>query len=80
MDIEVQQRVTVFDKQLHGRHENLIDGQVVAISGSVATVQVDNEEFPRDFKLSQLRVSSDVYGAERTSPFDNVVYDGMRRK
>lgn len=79
VDIKVSDRVTVFDKQLHGNQSNLIDGQVLSIQGSSASVQVDGEEFPRTFTLDSLKSSEETYGAERTSHYDNVVVDAIRR-
>lgn len=77
--MEVNDRVTVADKQLVGNCDLLVDGAVVAISGNSAKVQIDGEESPRVFALDQLKTSEEVYGAERTSNYDNAVIDGIRR-
>jgi hypothetical protein len=79
MEITVSQRVTIADKQLHGNQSILVDGQVLAIEGSSAKVQIDGEDFPRDFSLSQIKSSEETYGAERTSHFDNQVINAIRR-
>lgn len=77
--MEINSRVTVADKQLVGNCSLLVDGSVVAINGNAAKVQIDGEEYPRDFALDQLKTSEEVYGAERTSNYDNAVIDGIRR-
>jgi hypothetical protein len=77
--ISPNSRVTVAEQQLHGNQSLLQDGQVIAIEGSHATVQLDNEIMPRKFPTSSLTESSEVYGGELTSQFDHSVIDAIRR-
>lgn len=79
MTIAVKQRVTVFEKQLHGNQSNLIDGSVISISGESAKVLIDGEEIARTFQLDKLKSSDATYGSERTSNYDNAVINAIRR-
>jgi len=78
MALSVNDRVVAQDTQLHGNSSVLVDGAIVSIEGSSATVMVDGEDVPRTFKLDQLNSGSDVYGFN-ANPNDNQVIDGTRR-
>jgi hypothetical protein len=76
--LSVNDRVVVADKQLHGNSSVLVDGAIVSIEGSSATVMVDGEDVPRQFKLAELNSGSEVYGYN-ANPNDNQVIDAIRR-
>lgn len=79
MTIAIKQRVTVFDKPVHGNQRNLVDGSVLSINGESAKVQIDGEDIAREFKVADLKSSESTYGYDRQSPMDNQVINGMRR-
>lgn len=79
MPFNINDRVTVVEKPLHGNHSLLTDGSVVGISGNSAKIQIDGEDFPRDFSLDKLQSSEATYGAQLTSHHDHAVINAIRR-
>lgn len=78
--MDVNDRVTVAERQLHGNQTNLQSGSVVAISGGSVKVHIDGEGLPRDFPVDKVQASEATFGTQRISPFQHAVIDGIRRR
>jgi hypothetical protein len=77
--MNVSDRVTVSERQLHGNQSNLINGSVVSMSGEAVKIHIDGEDIARDFPLDSVKSQEEIYGAELNSHHDNQVVDAIRR-
>ena len=71
--------VAVSMPQLHGRSSVIEKGEVVSISGNMATVVLKGEDAPRRVPVDRLHDAEEYFGGMTGMPNEPCVIDAIRR-